>query len=340
MRAAVYISVLLLLTAVPWGMAAGDMSLVEANMGRESGADNPTTILHPQLRVSPGRKTMMAGEELRVAATGATNSITWFAVETPSGGGFVADSDNAVVYTAGPTSSCVDVIEAWDGDNSFGRVYFNVISAQDVAAAGKAIVLAGSKGKTDPLWTTTDYLADNAYNVLLYRGYSKANVQYLSVETGQDVDGDGNADDIDLATTYANAEHTFTGWAGHADKLFVYCVDHGGDSGGEGYFRLNESETLAAAQLDAWLDDIQDTYNTEVTVLIDCCYAGSFVDELTYTGTATRIVMGHERTGVLRRRGTGQLLRCILWGHHAGTGHEASVRGGGVGDVHLPGVHV
>ncbi len=292
MKTAVHISIVAsILVAGPWEMAASDMALVEANMGRQSGATNPVTILHPQLHVTPGRKTLMAGEELRVTATGATNDITWFAVEMPSGGRISADGSNAVMYTAGSTSSRVDVIEAWDGYNSFGRVYFNVIDAEDMAEAGKAVILAGSKGKTDPLWPTTDYLADSAYNVLLYRGYSKDNVHYLSVETGQDVDGDGVTDDVDMATTYTNTEHIFTTRVGHADKLFVYCVDHGGDSGGAGYFRLNENETLPAAQLDAWLDNIQDTYNTEVTVVIDCCHAGSFVDELAYTGTATRIVM-------------------------------------------------
>ena len=71
----------------------------------------------------------------------------------------------------------------------------------------------------------------------------------------------------------------------------MYLVDHGGDSSGAGYFRLNETERLTATNLDAWLDDLQNTYTTKVTVLIDCCYAGSFLDELAYTGAAQRIVI-------------------------------------------------
>jgi hypothetical protein len=71
----------------------------------------------------------------------------------------------------------------------------------------------------------------------------------------------------------------------------VYLVDHGGDSSGEGYFRLNDSEILTATNLCKWLDNLQNAYTTKVTVLIDCCYAGSFLDELTYTGTAQRIVI-------------------------------------------------
>ena len=48
---------------------------------------------------------------------------------------------------------------------------------------------------------------------------------------------------------------------------------------------------LTAVDLGAWLDDLQNTYTTKVTVLIDCCYAGSFLDELAYTGVASRIVI-------------------------------------------------
>jgi len=54
---------------------------------------------------------------------------------------------------------------------------------------------------------------------------------------------------------------------------------------GAASFRLNNSETLTATNLDAWLDDLQNTYTTKVTVLIDCCFAGRFLDELAYTAS-------------------------------------------------------
>ena len=139
-----------------------------------------------------------------------------------------------------------------------------------------------ARARADPLWPTTDYLADLAFNTLLYRGYSKTNIQYLNPVTNRDVDGNGQTDDIDLETTWANAALTFMNWATDTDRLFVYLVDHGGeDSSGVGYFRLNESESSDGDRIwvRGWID-LQNTYTTKVTVLIDCCYAGSFLDEL------------------------------------------------------------
>jgi hypothetical protein len=112
----------------------------------------------------------------------------------------------------------------------------------------------------------------------------------VSPETEQDADGNGEFDDVDLEATHANAALTFTNWAANSDRLFVYLVDHGGDSAGAGYFRLNPTQTLTAAELVGWLDDLQTSYDTEITLVIDCCHAGSFVDELG-AGSSNRIVI-------------------------------------------------
>ncbi|MFH0908928.1 MAG: choice-of-anchor Q domain-containing protein, partial [bacterium] len=289
------------------GYLPGDMNLdglVDTNdealalnrLGRVTTATNGAVALCPQLVVTPSRKTVVAENTVTLGASGSTNPITWFGLENPSGGSLTSLSVTSVLYEAGPTSDCVDVAEAWDGDARFGRAYLNVISPAEIAAAGKAVMIAGTKGGEDPLWPSTDYLANNAYNILLYRGYGKENVQYLSQDPSRDIDGDGAADDIDLTATLANAQTTFTNWVGNANKLFVYLVDHGGDSGTNGYFRLNGSETLTGPVLDGWLDAIQDAYTTEVTVVLDFCNAQALANELTYTGIAQRIVIASSGT--------------------------------------------
>ena len=262
-----------------------------ANLGRQTAVPHGEVILSPALGVEPHRLTLLSGESNRLTAAGVTGEVFWAFVQNPSGGSLTAMDATSVVYQAGANTSSVDIVEAWTADDLLGRSYLNVISEEDVARAGKAIIIAGRKDNDDPLWPVTDYLADLAYNTLRYRGYSKANIQYLSPEPAQDVDGDGALDDVDAVTTFAQAAHSFTNWAASSDRLFVYLDDHGGDAAGAGYFRLNATETLTAVQLDAWLDGLQDAHGMEVIVVLDFCQAGSFLDELTYHGTAERIVI-------------------------------------------------
>jgi|GEM_PF-1145389 len=268
-----------------------DLALCAAQAQQVAPFGEPETLLDPSLRLEPGRQTLLTGSNIVLSARFATGPVTWRMVDQPSGGTVSSLGPTTALYTAGALASSVDVVEAWDGSNRLDRAYLNVIGASDVAQAGKAIVIAGRKNSGDSLWPVTRYLADQSFNFLRYRGYAKENLQYLSPEPDGDADGNGQPDDVDLETTLAGTSLSITNWARHASKLFIYLVDHGGDSSGAGYFRLNASEVLTAAQLDAWLDELQDTYQTDVTVLIDCCYAGSFLDELTYGGSAKRVVM-------------------------------------------------
>ncbi|MBN1672444.1 MAG: hypothetical protein JXR37_15495 [Kiritimatiellae bacterium] len=278
-------------------VAADDASLFwTPNAGRAAMAPDALTVLSPDLRTDPMRITVLTGQAGSLSAPEATGVVHWVAVHNGSGGTLLAETGTNVLWQAGETSSCVDLIEAWDEADRLGRVFVNVLSADDVAAAGKAVLVAGRKGEDDPLWPNTQYLAHTAYNTLLYRGYSKGNLQYLSPVTNQDVDGNSEWDDVDLASTHAAVAHTFTNWANNTSNLFVHLVDHGTDSAGSGAFRLNPAETLAASTLDGWLDDLQDTYGTKVTVLIDCCYAGSLLDELSYDGPADRVVIASSGT--------------------------------------------
>ncbi|MBN1675592.1 MAG: VCBS repeat-containing protein [Kiritimatiellae bacterium] len=240
------------------------------------------------LVVSPPCVTLQPNAEQDFDCLNATSTVDWVFVSNASSGLLDAVSG---VYTAGQNAGCIDVLEARDADGTYGRAYVNVISPAEAAAVGKAIVLAGRRGADDDLWATTDFLADFAFNTLCYRGYPKAAIRYLSPEPDQDVDGNGLNDDIYGTSTWENAAVAFTNWAANTDKLFVYLVDHGGNSAGAGYFRLGPSETLSAAELDGWLDQLQDAYNTEVTLVLDFCYSGSFVDELGYAGPARRTIL-------------------------------------------------
>jgi hypothetical protein len=268
-----------------------DVELVESNIGQTSCVWNAETLLSPSLSLSPPRKTVVAGSSILFTASGNTNSVSWFMTDNRSGAALGVSGDHSALYAAGSTSECVDVVEAWDGVNSFGRGYVNVISPAEVARCGKAVVISGRASSTDPVWPISRYLANYGYNTLRYRGYARDNVHYLSPVTGADVDGDGLDNDIAALSTRANVAETFTNWVGNADKLFVYLVDHGGVSEGQGVFKLNPTETITASELNSWLTALQDRWGTDVTLVIDCCNSGSFLPGLAYSGTAKRVVL-------------------------------------------------
>lgn len=272
-------------------LAGDDLSLVNANMGKVTAVPNGEVIFSPSLSITPARKTVVGGDIVTLIASGSTNPITWFTIDNTSGGTLTPITPDCANYQGGGTPSSIDVLEAWDGDYRFARAYMNVISAAEVSQVGKAIVIAGRASVSDPIWPSSDYLADLGYNTLLYRGFSKANIRYLSPEPNQDADGNGEMDDIWGPSTLANAANCFTNWAGNANKLFVYLVDHGNGSS-NGLFKISPTEDLTAGMLASWLNTLQDAHtNMEITVVIDCCQAGSFINDLAYGGTAQRIVI-------------------------------------------------
>ena len=296
-----------------------DYSCIFCNQYTTSSISRPETVLQPALKITPSRQTLTSGETVTLTSSDGSasgtadgsfsgvstpaftietitlpseeNAMNWAFAQNTSDGSLQTNSSSEVTYTAGVATGRTDVVEAWNNSNLLGRAYLNVIGTEAVGTAGKALLIAGRKSVDDTLWPTTDYLADNAYTTLRYRGFSKENILYLSPEPAQDVDGNGELDDIDAEATFTQTALAFTNGVAGSDNLFVYLVDHGGNSSGDGYFRLSASETVTAVQLDAWLDTLQDTSNTKVTVLLDFCYAGSFLHALTYTGTASRIVV-------------------------------------------------
>lgn len=163
-----------------------------------------------------------------------------------------------------------------------------VFRRRTVDTNAKAIIVAGGgafPGNT--IWDATQMNANFAYRALTYQGFTKESICYLTSDTDLDLDDNGVLDDVDGDATWGNLRDAVTGWAADADSLVVYLVDHGGD----GTFRLNDTEVLSASELDAWLDALQATVPCKVIVVIDACNSGSFVSALTPPLGRERIVL-------------------------------------------------
>ena len=157
-----------------------------------------------------------------------------------------------------------------------------------VDIGNKAIIVAG--GGPFPgnnLWDATQMCANFAYRTLTYQGFTKDTIYYLSSDLDLDLDSNGELDDVDGDAINANLHQAITEWAADADSLIVYLTDHGGN----GAFRMSGSETLSSADLDTWLDEVQDIIPGRVTVIYDACDSGSFASTLTPPPSKDRIVI-------------------------------------------------
>ncbi|OQX14348.1 MAG: hypothetical protein BWK80_41920 [Desulfobacteraceae bacterium IS3] len=178
-------------------------------------------------------------------------------------------------------------IAVTDSDNHRIQIFRKILSG----AESKAIVVAGGGPYPgNDLWETTQMCANFAYRTLTYQGFGKNTIYYLSSDRDIDLDGNGKSDDVKGDASNSNLEYAVTQWANEspkADNLILYITDHGG----QGIFRMNETEMLDAADLDKWLDRLQTERDIAVILVYDACYSGSFLPSLIPPTGKKRILM-------------------------------------------------
>ena len=151
----------------------------------------------------------------------------------------------------------------------------------------KAIVVAGSGPyKGNNLWDATEMNANFAYRVLTYQGYTNDTIYYLSSDRNLDLNGD-RIPDVDADATNSKLQSAITQWANDAESLVLYLTGHGGD----GTFRMSETEILKAEDLASWLNALQETMQGLVTIIYDACESGSFVSKLAPPSGKQRILI-------------------------------------------------
>ena len=179
--------------------------------------------------------------------------------------------------------------------SSNGRVYvadsgnnrIQVFKQASSISNEKAIIVGGSGPyKGNNLWEATEMNANFAYRVLTSQGYTKDTIYYLSSNLIVDLNGDG-IPDVNADATNSNLQYAITQWAKDAESLVVYLIGHGGD----GTFRMSETELLEAEDLSSWLNELQQTMSGLVTLVYDACESGSFVPRLAPPSGRQRITM-------------------------------------------------
>ena len=158
-----------------------------------------------------------------------------------------------------------------------------MFSLRAYAQDPKAIIIAGSTGPDDLNRSSFSYLADKAYQMFANHGFSDDQIQYLSFESGVLVDDDSHRSAFEDAKV----------WSETTGQLFVYLVGHGSiDGEGLGTFHLNETNHIEAEELNNWFKQLELSANdTEITMILDCCHAASFIPLLGFSMNAKRVVI-------------------------------------------------
>ncbi len=177
-----------------------------------------------------------------------------------------------------------------------------IVRLYEIDSPRMIIAAGGGDYPGNAIVEQTRALAAYVYSICLARGYDKQDVQWLSAfSSAQDADGDGQ-NDVSGLLTKESLRRAILEWA-RADlispgrRLLIYAIDHGypiSESSGERdiYFRLNETETISARELDVWLDELNTPdINLDVTLIVDCCYSGGFVERYTPPEGYERLVV-------------------------------------------------
>ncbi|MDM8523901.1 SMP-30/gluconolactonase/LRE family protein [Desulfococcaceae bacterium HSG8] len=143
----------------------------------------------------------------------------------------------------------------------------------------RAIIAAGGS-ESDELWPVVEKNTALAYKALKFQGYSDGDIYFMSPVTF--------STGVDAVLTPANLEYALGSWAGEDTEDVVLYLMGNGDAEA---FEISSTEAVSSADLDVWLDDLQERIPGKVIVIYDACLSGSFVGILTPSAGRERIVL-------------------------------------------------
>ena len=160
------------------------------------------------------------------------------------------------------------------------------VIAQSQQALGAVILMEGRLKIPDRLQPNIANVLREAYDLFKSSGYDDDNIYYLSV----DPTGKG----VDAAATAANLEAAVTNWAvsrvGIGQPLTIYIMDHGNID--RIYVDEPFGERISPLQLHEWLNTLEQAQpQAKVTVVIEACHSGSFIEGTESLSKPGRIII-------------------------------------------------
>jgi hypothetical protein len=157
---------------------------------------------------------------------------------------------------------------------------------QPDAQKGAVILLAGRLRTNDALQANIHHVINRAYELYKQQGYSDDEILYLAVDPA--------LPGSDQGATVANLRDAITSWAvnrvGPEQPLVIYLMDHG-DVDQLFVDEVNQQH-INPAELNTWLDQLETAVpNVKVTVIVEACYSGSFIEGVQSVSQAGRTII-------------------------------------------------
>ncbi len=203
-------------------------------------------------------------------------------------------------------------------DSREGRLVFDG-AAVDISQArtpSKAIIVTGETASLDRIQNGIHWCAGHAYKNLIKQGFSVNDVFYVSSGPLPDPYQSAIPNDLHRPSTKASLEYACRDWADDAEQVILYMVGHGG----QGNFRINDTELVDADELDLWLDELQEESADTVVFIYDACRSGSFIDRLQPPSGKKRVLMfsaEEDQPAIFADSGTVS-FSFFFWGRIAG----------------------
>lgn len=184
------------------------------------------------------------------------------------------------------------------------RVQVLLKAQEQTQGQDRAIIVAGGGPfQGNVLWNATQMCANMAYRTLLYQGYTREGIYYLSWDTGLDLDGNSLPDDVDGIPSNDTLQYALETWAAGAGNLLIYMTDHGGFE----QFRVGEVELVQASQFKGWFEKAHRAVAGKTVLIYDACRSGSFLPSLASTTENPPIVItssGEDESAYFTNNGT------------------------------------
>jgi uncharacterized repeat protein (TIGR01451 family) len=201
--------------------------------------------------------------------------------------------DVRLVFTA-PASGSYYLQLSNDDPAQYGAqvsYHLSVRAFEATPSGGALVIVAGRLRQDDPLQANIHHVTTATYRLARANGCTGEQIYYLATDPTIDADGDGAAD-VDALSTKANLEQAITEWAagrvGPDNPFTLYLMDHGGY---DKFYLDGQTETLTPGDLDGWLTDLETATGVQVSVIVEACHSGSFIDPVQTVSQDGRVVM-------------------------------------------------